>query len=669
MPIDWRTRWAVPLCLAVLLVLLLPVLNPVLAAPASQESYFPYARLSALDIQNFPRIRTYLDVYDADGSFATGLSTSEIRIIENEVSLPIAELTETHPGVQFVLAVTFGSAMGIRDSLGRSRYDYLLEEVGYWDWASNSDNPDDLSLIIDGGPEVIHQTEPDQIMRTWIDFQPDPRQAIPSLQILSRAVEIALDPIGQPGMQRAVLFITPPLEAESMTGLQSAAAQASQAGVRLFIWQIAAADLLDTPIVQQMQIMAADTGGQFINYSGGEALPNIGTYLDPMRHSYQVAYVSKAASSGTYSVVAVVSSGDLQVQSLPRSFTINLQPPNPVFMALPSHIERQIVEEKQTPQPENITPGEPILLPKETNLEVLVEFPDGYKRPLAGSALVVDGAVVWRNHEIPFDAFTWDLSGYTEDGQHLVQAVITDTLGLQGASMAMPVEILVESLPIPLSERFSGRGLWVVGVAVLVLTAVIGFVLILGERLKPYGAYQRIFSKTILPVQKRSSQIQEGKDAAAAKIEHASSNGSEKPSGLPSWINRFTRRGIRTSPKALAYLVPVMEGDSPTGESPIALHAGEIILGRDPRQVTQALSDPALQAVHTRLYYEYGKYHIFDAGTTAGTWVNFTRVPPEGIILRHGDLVHIGRTPFRFTARDSKDARKPVIIPVEQTRE
>jgi len=147
------------------------------------------------------------------------------------------------------------------------------------------------------------------------------------------------------------------------------------------------------------------------------------------------------------------------------------------------------------------------------------------------------------------------------------------------------------------------------------------------------------------------------------------SDDAETASGLPSWINRFTRRGVRSSPKALAYLVPIAEGDNPTRESPIPLHDGEIILGRDPRKVTRAITDPALQAVHTRLYYTDGRYTIFDTGTIAGTWVNYARVPADGIVLRHGDLVHIGSTPFRFTSRDSKDARKPVIISVEQTRE
>lgn len=669
MPIDWRIRWAASYSLAVLAALLLPVLSPVLAAPARQENYFPYAKLSTLNIENFPRIGTYLHVFDPNGNFATGLTTSEIRIIENETSLPISELTELQPGVQLVLAVTFGSSMGIRDSLGRSRYDYLLDDIRYWDWATDPENPDDLSLIVDGGPELIHQRDPDQITRAWIDFVPDPRQAVPSLNILSRALEVAQDPTGEPGMQRAVLFITPPLEADSMVGLQSVASQASQSGIRLFIWLVAAPDTLETPSVRQMQTMTSETGGEFLNYSGEEALPNIGSYLEPLRHTYQITYISKAASSGTYSVTADIQSGDLLIQSQPRSFEIYLQPPNPVFMALPSQIERQFITEEPAAQPESLDASEPNLLPKEERLEVLIEFPDGYKRPLVGSALLVDGAMVWSNRQPPFNTFTWDLSGYTENGQHFVQTVITDTLGLQGASMAMPVEILVKGLPIPLREKFAGRGLWVAGVAVLVLTALIGFVMVLGGRLQPYAAYRRIFSKSKPIDQKRTKTKPEKRDMPTNEKNRSTLNDAETSAGLPGWINRFTRRGIRTSPKALAYLVPITEGDNPTRESPIPLHDGEIILGRDPRKVTRAIPDPALQAVHTRLYYEDGRYHIFDAGTTAGTWVNFTRVPSEGIFLRHGDLVHIGRMPFRFTARDSKGARKPVIIAVEQTRE
>ena len=674
MPIDWRTRWAFLFGLAVFAALLTPVIpdgrsfTPVYAAPANQDIFYPYARLSPLDIREFPHVTTYLEVFNPNGSFATGLSANDINLIENEQTLPVAEMVELTPGVQFVLGITFGPSMGIRDGLGLSRYDYLLDYISAWSWPTNLDNPDDLSLIIDRGPETVHQDNPAIFARTLTNFEPDPRQAAPSVQTLSRAIEVALDPVERPGMHRVVLFITPQLDAESIAGLQSVAAQASQAGVWVFIWHIAALDSLDTPVVQQMQSLANETGGQFVNYSGVELLPNIETYLEPLRHTYQLTYTSKAASSGVHTVSASVNSSELQLESLPRSFEINIQSPNPVFMALPSQIERRAVQVEKTAQSDETDASSQILEPEAIDLEVLVEFPDGHKRPLVESALVVDGDVVWRNKIPPFNIFTWDLDEYTRDGQHSVQALITDTLGLQGASTALPVEITVTGISIPLNERFSGRGIWVGGAAVLIVAAVIGLVLILGGRIRPYSAYRRIFAKAG-PVLGRRRNPSAATNEPANNAFTPLQSGSATPSGIPAWFNRFTRRGSRSNAKPLAYLVPVAEGDAPYQESPVALHDGEISLGQDPRQVTRAIPDPALEAVHARLRCEEGHFRLLDAGTTSGTWVNYVQVPESGILLRHGDLVHIGRTMFRFTAKDSKDARKPVIIAVEQSRD
>jgi predicted component of type VI protein secretion system len=43
-----------------------------------------------------------------------------------------------------------------------------------------------------------------------------------------------------------------------------------------------------------------------------------------------------------------------------------------------------------------------------------------------------------------------------------------------------------------------------------------------------------------------------------------------------------------------------------------------------------------------------GHYQLRDQGSVAGTWVNYQQVPEEGQILKHGDLIHIGRSAFRF---------------------
>ena len=61
-----------------------------------------------------------------------------------------------------------------------------------------------------------------------------------------------------------------------------------------------------------------------------------------------------------------------------------------------------------------------------------------------------------------------------------------------------------------------------------------------------------------------------------------------------------------------------------------------------------------------RMRREGTSYRLFDEKTIGGTWVNYTAVPPEGILLAHGDAIHFGRVGFRFTLRGAVP-NKPVI--------
>jgi pSer/pThr/pTyr-binding forkhead associated (FHA) protein len=77
------------------------------------------------------------------------------------------------------------------------------------------------------------------------------------------------------------------------------------------------------------------------------------------------------------------------------------------------------------------------------------------------------------------------------------------------------------------------------------------------------------------------------------------------------------------------------------------------------------LDDISIDALHAQLQREGDTYRIMDMGSTAGTWVNYSPVSREGILLEHGDLVHIGRIGFRFTLRSSAIPAKPVVTPQE----
>ena len=52
---------------------------------------------------------------------------------------------------------------------------------------------------------------------------------------------------------------------------------------------------------------------------------------------------------------------------------------------------------------------------------------------------------------------------------------------------------------------------------------------------------------------------------------------------------------------------------------------------------------------------------VADAGSIAGTWVNFEPVGKEGHLLQHGDVVHFGQLAFRFELKDPPAVVKPKI--------
>jgi predicted component of type VI protein secretion system len=76
---------------------------------------------------------------------------------------------------------------------------------------------------------------------------------------------------------------------------------------------------------------------------------------------------------------------------------------------------------------------------------------------------------------------------------------------------------------------------------------------------------------------------------------------------------------------------------------------GEVFLIGSQRGCEVRLQEESVAAEHARLTRrEDGSYHVADLGSEAGTWVNYAPVSAEGSQLRDGDLVHIGRVPFRF---------------------
>src|SRR5512144_250944 len=106
---------------------LLAVVHPAIAQTGVKAFLFPPK------VTGFPQVTTYLDVHDANGNFVHGLRPQDVKIQENIRQLPVDSLEEIQPGVQYVIALSLGPALAVRDAEGISRYDHLVQNLRTWE--------------------------------------------------------------------------------------------------------------------------------------------------------------------------------------------------------------------------------------------------------------------------------------------------------------------------------------------------------------------------------------------------------------------------------------------------------------------------------------------------------------------------------------------------------
>ena len=658
-----RPRRGLILSLLCLLALAALPSLPLVSAQTGDEPSAGAVTLFSLSTQTFPRLSAYLDVHDASGQFIHGLEAGEVRILEDGRELALSQIEEQHPGAQFVIAIAVGPSYTIRDFQGISRFEYLRQGLLSWGWDQAAEEADDLSLLTADGLEVLHTDDPADILDALRTYQPAAENAAPDLQVLARALDLVAEAPPQPGMERAVLFITPPQLGDVTVGLQSLVGRAAQEGIRIYIWLAASTDYFGLPGAIQLSAAASQANGGFFAYSGVEPVPDLESYIDPLRHVYSITYDSLVSASGTHQAVAQVSTqalaGGQALLSPPLSFEISLQAPLPAFNAPPDLISRTL----PATQPADQT-GETGLemTPTEQTLQITIQFPDGYTRPLARTTLYVDGAVADENTAAPFDTFTWDLRGYVENGAHQLKIEAVDTLGLSGQSSEVTVRVEVPRTSQTLWAAFYRQRGLMIGLIVLVSGAVLVLVLILGGRIRP-------------PLPGQGHKPASARHTGPAALLGANSDPLTQPveiaaqpaagaehTGRAGWASRLHWPQRQTPPtKALAYLTPLVESASASLLAPIPLDAEELTLGSDPLQANLVLAHPSVEKLHARLQRFAGVFRVADCGSVAGTWVNYTPASATGTPLEHGDLIHIGGLGFRFTLREPGRLRKPVI--------
>jgi hypothetical protein len=249
--------------------------------------------------------------------------------------------------------------------------------------------------------------------------------------------------------------------------------------------------------------------------------------------------------------------------------------------------------------------------------------------------LYVDGQVADENVTGPFDTFTWDLSGYTTSGQHLLQVEAVDSLGLSKTSVGVPVTVTVIQPPSGWQGWLSRNAIWVIGGTTLAAGTILALVIILGGQ-----------RRRAVKASPRSS-----KDKSDLLTQPVVQRVERRPSQPP----RVRQKA------ALASLVRLNDEGQPVTAAPIPL-SGEITFGNDPTKANIILDDPSVAPLHARIKQsEDGLFYIRDEKSVAGTWVNFESLKDAPRLLEHGDFLHFGRLSYRFILNHPPQRRAPRI--------
>ena len=669
------------------------------------------------DISKFPKIQAY---FTLNGSSLNGyeeLSSQNLLVLEDEKPIQKVEVSRVKPGVQFVMAINSDEMFALRDSKGTPRYDALARSIETWaqslaeksqnnpnqqpaqEGNSSSSGSDDLSLITVSGAEKTHLSS----YAEWLSaFKTEAFASKSSsgkgIEVLTKALEVALDQPPQPGMGKAILFITSPLtivpkegQAQNEGGkttFESIIARAKEQRVHIFVWMVASPGYFTSSAATQLVQLVDQTGGKIFMFSGAEPVPNLDEYLEPLRHNYRVSYDSQIRTRGAHQLTLQLSINNKVYSSTPHSFILNIVPPQPMFVSPPSEIIRTV---KQTERKGGILGSEvqpaSEFSPQSVELKVLVDFPDGFKRSLTRSSLYVDGQIVAENTAPPFDTFVWDITPYQSNGQHILQVEVVDQLELSNISIETPIWIKIYVPKQDVGSLLAQYGKLIAAFSLLMAAVILLWALVLAGRIHPRTIFietkknirrHKYLDPVTQPVVIKTEPITRPKltsialdeklypatekAAAAPKVKEESAMGNAiKHFHLP-WQKK---EKSQSSPVFLVRLFDIPGKTLSVEDSkPFTLLGKDVIIGSSPKQATLVLEEPSVEAAHTRLVrMEDGvTFWVTDLGSKAGTWVNYSPIPAQGTRLQVGDILHVGSAGFRVTCLNTQGPLRRSVV-------
>lgn len=630
--------------LGVLLLLLGLLPRPVFAQPPAPEQ----ASLVALDLRQFPLVQVVLRPPLVGGADWQGLPVQRVTLMEDGLPQTLQQFEAFQPGLQVVLAYNVGPAMSNRVG-DVTRFDLVQQTLGNWAAARSSTGRDDLSVVTNERQELMRSKETAQWAEAIQAYRPNVATVQPSQTSLAWALDLVTVPNPDPAIRRAILYVTVLPDAATLKALPNLSERARQQGAALFIWLVGSAGARDLDPTGYDALVAAtvQTGGQFLLFTGREPLPDPETYFAPLRTSYRLAYRSSLNRSGEHELSLTAQIDQQAVTLSPLRFVLEVAAPNPFLLSPPARIERTW----QPPAGRQAAVLQALAQP----FQAAIEFPDGHPRRLQAARLLVDGQVVAENLTEPFDTFLWNLPETENTSRSLaVQVEVVDELNLSGRSQPFLIELVVPEAPrLPFWQAVIYSPVTRYVVIALAGLVLLGAVLLVGRVRRPRPSRRSLQDPLTQPVPIRQD-VPRRTRSVSPPTEPSRWAGVARPTAHA----RLLRQPQEDLPNVASSADPVLPAD-------LAITRQELTFGSDPKLAMVVLNAPSIHPLHARLQRNAdGSYLLSDAGSIAGTWVNYAPVSKQGALLEAGDLVHLGGVAYRFQpAHDVPSSPKVERIP------
>ena len=642
--------------------------------------------ITAVDAGAFPDMQAYALVNNANGQHIAGLPAAGFTLSEDGQPVDNLQAAEADVGVQIVFVIDSGAAFKTRDANGVTRLDYIKQALT--DFAQTkpwmTTGVDDVTILASEGPVVEHSNDSGAVAGAVAGYQSTFNGVADPFTLVNNALDFASDATRRPGMRRFVVFISGGFQRPDVSGqVADVASRATSVGVPFFTVYVGPLGAGNTLPAQNLKKLAATTGGQALVLETPQSLTPLFQVLADQEHQYRLSYRSSLSATGQnkLSLAATLADGTV-LTSTEAIFPLRVEAPHVMLGSLPQGLVR-------------VAPSANAALaaaqPSEYDVPVTIDFPDGHARVLKMVQLVVDGQVVATQHDTTtVTSLVWPLAGYDSNAPHQLQARVVDELGLAAESQVATVSVSLQvpaaaaALPAPMAAVANGNWpLLALAAGGLLLAVAIGagawFVY---SRRQPAPEpvsgrpRARLATKTaaVVPAStlRSAADLPDGATIPMTPAGRAPSNGhaadgANSPEAetqprrlglrslphvsLPAW--RWPGRHAPDGPRAAAFLQVVESGGGGAPVPDIELSSPSLSLGRDGAVAEAVFHDRSVSRLHARIVFEDGDFRIFDSGSTSGTWVNFSPVPPDsGQVLQDGDLINLGRVQLRYQSRN-----------------